>query len=70
MARLVMRQAAIDDLTDIWEYLLETWSEAQADKYYEMIKLACQEIAQNPSLGRAYPEISHNVRGYDRAIAC
>ena len=64
MAKLILRQEAIDDLTDIWEYTVETWSENQADKYYETIKLACLDISQNPAIGKEYPEISKNLKGY------
>jgi len=45
MAKLILRQEAIEDLTNIWDYTAQTWSENQADKYYEMIKTACREIA-------------------------
>jgi toxin ParE1/3/4 len=34
MANVILRQAAIDDLNNIWDYTYEQWSEAQADKYY------------------------------------
>ncbi|MDW3209405.1 MAG: type II toxin-antitoxin system RelE/ParE family toxin [Reichenbachiella sp.] len=64
MARLVLRQEAINDLTDIWEYTSETWSENQADKYYQAIKSACIDISNKPSLGKTYEEISSKVLGY------
>ncbi len=64
MAKLILRLKAIDDLTEIWEYTFETWSENQADKYYEAIKLACKDISSHPSSGRAYPEISTSLLGY------
>jgi len=37
MAKLIFRQEAIDDITDIWDYTTKKWSEEQADKYYGMI---------------------------------
>jgi len=64
MANLIFRQKAIDDLTDIWQYTYETWSENQADKYYESIKLACREISDNPTIGKKYAEISIRLLGY------
>lgn len=64
MAKLVLRQEAIDDLTDIWEYTIETWSENQADKYYETLKLACIEISNNPALGKEYVEILKGLLGF------
>ena len=38
MAKVVLRQEAIDDLNDIWDYTFEKWSEKQADKYYATVK--------------------------------
>jgi toxin ParE1/3/4 len=32
MAKIIFRKEAIDDLTDIWDYTFEKWSENQADK--------------------------------------
>lgn len=32
MAKLILRQEAIDDLTDIWDYTAKIWSKNQADK--------------------------------------
>lgn len=64
MAKLVFRQEAIDDLTDIWEYTVKTWSENQADKYYESIKIVCSDISNNPILGKEYSEIGKNLKGY------
>lgn len=64
MAKLILRQEAIRDLTDIWEYTVETWSENQADKYYDAIKQACLDISQDPDKGRQYFEISEDLLGY------
>lgn len=32
MAKVVLRQEAIDDLNSIWNYTFEKWSEKQANK--------------------------------------
>lgn len=64
MAKLTFRQQAINDLTDIWNYTLYKWSENQADKYYQSIKLACEEIASYPKIGKNYNDISKNLLGY------
>ncbi|MEC5395617.1 type II toxin-antitoxin system RelE/ParE family toxin [Bergeyella sp. RCAD1439] len=63
MAKITLRQEAIDDLNDIWDYTFEMWSENQADKYYTSIKFACNQIGQNPELGRVYEEMNHNILG-------
>ena len=41
---------AVEDLSDIWEYTLDAWSERQADAYYNMLIGACQKITENPQL--------------------
>ena len=58
MAKVILRQEAINDLSDIWYYTLHKWSEKQADKYYNDIKIACKEIGENPSVGKNYTDIS------------
>ena len=63
MAKVILRQKAIDDLNDIWDYTFEQWSENQADKYYATIKFVCKEIGENPKLGREYTEISKKLLG-------
>lgn len=33
MASYVLTNKAVEDLSSIWEYTFDTWSERQADKY-------------------------------------
>ena len=63
MAKVILRQKAIDDLNDIWNYTFETWSAKQADKYYATIKLVCNGIGKNPDIGKEYRGISQNLLG-------
>ena|SRR5690606_30271229 len=63
MAKVIFRQAAINDLNDIWAYTFEKWSEDQADKYYATIKFTCKAIGENHEIGKEYPEISKNLLG-------
>ena len=63
MAKVIFRKEAINDLSDIWNYTLSEWSENQADKYYGYIKSACEEIGENPTIGKNYPEISRHLFG-------
>ena len=58
MANYYLTYKAVDDLTNIWNYTFEKWSEKQADKYYEMLINNCQEIAVNPELGKNYDKIA------------
>ena len=63
MAKVILRQKAIDDLNNIWDYTFEKWSEKQADKYYSIIKMACNWIGENPEIGKEYEGISKNLLG-------
>jgi toxin ParE1/3/4 len=63
MAKVVLRQEAIDDLNSIWNYTFEKWSENQADIYYSTIKIACKEIGKNRVIGKVYFGISRNLLG-------
>ena len=64
MAKLTWRQEAINDLSDIWNYTVDVWSENQADKYYQSLKFACQEISRDPTIGKTYGEVDKNLKGY------
>jgi len=54
---------AIEDLTDIWNYTYDTWSEKQADKYYQEILNKCKEISENPNDGKIYESIWESLKG-------
>jgi len=64
MAALVFRQKAINDISDIWNYTVNMWSETQADQYYTLIQTACHEIAENPTIGKPYQNIDVALLGY------
>lgn len=63
MAKVILKQEAINDLTEIWNYTFQEWSENQADKYYKTIKQACKKIGENPGIGKSYTEISKHLLG-------
>jgi len=63
MAKYKLTNKAIDDLSDIWNYTFENWSEKQADKYYNMLVDNFKEISKNPSLGKNYSDIIENILG-------
>ncbi|PKP13924.1 MAG: type II toxin-antitoxin system RelE/ParE family toxin [Bacteroidetes bacterium HGW-Bacteroidetes-3] len=63
MAEFKLTNKAVEDLSKIWDYTFEVWSENQADKYYEMLISSCQEIADDPLLGKNYNEITQNLFG-------
>ena len=64
MAKYVLSNNAVDDLSKIWDYTYEVWSENQADKYYYELLSDCQELAENHTLGKNYNEIEINLFGY------
>jgi toxin ParE1/3/4 len=63
MAQLKFTNNAVKDLSDIWSYIVETWSESQADKYYKLIISACSSIANKPQIGKVYSEIYQDLKG-------
>ena len=64
MARYIITKKAVEDLTIIWDYTYEVWSENQADKYYSELLEDCQLVAENQNFGRNYDEISNEIFGY------
>lgn len=64
MANFRLTQKAVADLSDIWNYTFDTWSEQQADKYYMLLLEAFQELAERPQIGKAYDEVFPNLLGY------
>ncbi|MDR9398896.1 type II toxin-antitoxin system RelE/ParE family toxin [Salibacter sp.] len=63
MAKYELTNKAVEDLTGIWEYTIDEWSEPQADRYYNLLLDSCQDIANNPDLGKNYPEIANDLFG-------
>ena len=63
MAKYELTNKAVEDLSKIWDYTFEVWSVKQADKYYDGLISNCQEIAENPDLGKNYREISKQLFG-------
>ena len=63
MAEYKLTNKAVEDLSKIWDYTFEVWSEKQADKYYEELISNCQEIVKNPDLGKNYKGVSKQLLG-------
>ncbi len=63
MAEYKLTHKAVEDLSKIWNYTFEIWSERQADKYYDELIIDFQEIAKNPDLGKNYDGISKRLVG-------
>jgi len=64
MARYRFTNKAVEDLTLIWNYTLNKWSENQADIYYRMLLENCRKLAGTPGLGKNYSEVTQNLMGF------
>jgi toxin ParE1/3/4 len=64
MAKYILTNKAVDDLTDIWEYTYNEWSEKQANRYYKFLLESCQEVANHPGFGKNYDEIQEDILGF------
>lgn len=64
MANYILTQKAVEDLSRIWDYTFEVWSEAQADKYYFMIIDSCRELGDKKMSGKIYPDVHKEIVGY------
>ncbi len=63
MALYRLTNKAVEDLSEIWNYTFDNWSEDQADKYYLSLINNCEEISENPGLGKSYAGIVKSIYG-------
>ncbi|HZK95362.1 MAG TPA: type II toxin-antitoxin system RelE/ParE family toxin [Prolixibacteraceae bacterium] len=63
MAKYTLTNKAVGDLSNIWNYTFDNWSENQADKYYHMLLENCNEVANNPESGKNYSAVTENLLG-------
>ena len=63
MVKYKLTNKAVEDLSLIWDYTFEVWSERQADIYYNTLISNFQEIADNPTLGKNYEGITKELLG-------
>lgn len=59
-----LSRKAVKDLSDIWNYTYDHWSENQADRYYHMLLDSFKNIAIHPDKGKEYDGIFPNLLGY------
>ena len=64
MSEYTLTNRAVEDLSKIWDYTFEVWSEKQADKYYDGLISNFEEIVENPDLGKNYEGISKQLLGF------
>jgi len=64
MSKFHLTNKAVEDLSKIWEYTFEFWSEDQADNYYYELLSDCQKLSENKFLGKGYKEIKTEIFGF------
>lgn len=64
MAKYHLTKKAVEDLTEIWNYTCEEWSETQADSYYFLLLNSFEYLAENPTRGKKYDVVIENLLGY------
>jgi toxin ParE1/3/4 len=64
MGKYELTNKAVEDLSEIWEYTVEEWSETQANRYYNFVLESYQEIANHPQFGKQYEEIEKDLLGF------
>ncbi len=64
MAKYVLTNKAVEDLIEIWNYTFDTWSEKQADKYYNELLKEFQNLSENPEKGKIYTDLFDNLMGF------
>ena len=63
MPEVKFTKKAIVDLTNIWYFTLNNWSEKQADIYYHELKNQCLNLIHNPKKGKSYFDLADELRG-------
>jgi len=53
MVKFYLTKKAVTDLGNIWDYIVEIWSENQAEIYNSLLMDACQDLANKPSRGKS-----------------
>ena len=64
MADFFLTKKAVADLSEIWNYTFDKWSEKQADLYYQMLLDNFRAIAKNPALGKSYDGVFKKIFGH------
>ncbi len=66
---MILRLAprARTDLADIWHYSAVTWSPDQADDYLDALRDRLVQLAHNPLLGLATPELARDLYRFPHA---
>jgi toxin ParE1/3/4 len=63
MASYKLTKKATEDLANIWNFTVDTWSENLADQYYYMLLGSCQDIVDSRVSGKQYEGIYSGLLG-------
>lgn len=64
MAEYIISEKAQADLSDIWNYTVDTWSENQADRYMRLLFGELDKITLDPyHCGQSYEYVRLGYRG-------
>ena len=55
---------AQSDILEIRRFTVSQWGVAQAQRYLVELRLAMQQLAETPALGKARPEVGPNVSSF------
>lgn len=62
--KLQFTKKAAADLSEIWNYTLEEWSERQADEYYSALVACCWQLLRDTCVSsRNYDRIHEGLKG-------
>ena len=64
MINYVFSNKAVEDLSEIWNYTFDVWSALQAEKYYNLLIQACQELGIGKVSGKNYTAIDIEIFGF------
>jgi toxin ParE1/3/4 len=64
MPNYKLTNKALEDLSKIWDYTFEVWSENQADRYYFMLLETCEDLANKKLHGKNYNEVTAELLGF------
>jgi toxin ParE1/3/4 len=68
MATFQFTRHAESDLIGISDYTFLTWGTAQATRYSSELKICCQSLADNPSLGRLCEDLHPGLRRFEHRM--
>ena len=64
MAEYKLTKKALQDLSGIWTYTAENWSERQADRYYHLLIKGFKTLAKQPDRGIVYDHVASGLFGF------